>query len=165
LLGIEQGKKPKTAAEPIGAGAVWMQVARREIGQSERVGSRHNPKIIKYHATTSLQAKTDETPWCSSFVNWVLKQVDIEGTNSAAAASWLKWGKSSPARAGAITVLRNDKAANSSLSRSGNHVGFLVKVTATHFLLLGGNQSNQVKLSRYPKKSWVLRGYRWPEQP
>jgi hypothetical protein len=38
-----------------------------------------------------------------------------------------------------------------------------MKETATHYLLLGGNQSDQVKISSFPKSSWTLRGYRWPK--
>jgi uncharacterized protein (TIGR02594 family) len=141
-----------------------MKIAKKEIGQEEVVGKGNNPRIIKYHASTSLKAKTDETPWCSSFVNWVIKQANMEGTDSAAAASWLTWGEKSSAKSGAITVIRNASAANSSLTSSGNHVGFLIKETATHYVLLGGNQSDCVKESRYPKSSWTLRGYRWPKK-
>jgi uncharacterized protein (TIGR02594 family) len=140
--------------------APWMAVAMREIGQRETLGTLHNPRIIEYHATTGLRATTDETPWCSSFVNWCLKQVGIIGSNSAAAASWLNWGQLANAQGGVITVIYNTKAAGSSLTASGNHVGFLLRETGTHYMLLGGNQSNQVKISSYPKSSWQLRGFR-----
>ncbi|PUA27910.1 MAG: hypothetical protein B0W54_15465 [Cellvibrio sp. 79] len=88
----------------------------------------------------------------------------MTGTNSAAAASWVDWGEKTTAKSGAITIIRNPKAANSSLTTTGNHVGFLVKETATHYVFLGGNQSNQVKVSSFPKASWTLRGYRGPKQ-
>lgn len=141
----------------------WMKFARSEIGQEEISGNKHNAKIIAYHATTTLKATMDETAWCSSFVNWALLQAGIQGTSSAAAISWVNWGKSAGAVNGAIAVIYNSKAANSSLSLSGNHVGFLVQETATHFQLLGGNQGNKVQLSLFPKSSWTLRGYRLPK--
>lgn len=143
--------------------STWIKIAKQELGQKEIAGSKHNPRILAYHVTTTLKAANDETPWCSSFVNWVLKKAGITGTNSAAAASWLNWGKPTMTKVGAITVIRNKNAANSNLTYSGNHVGFLLKETATHYFLLGGNQSDQVKVSRYPKKSWDLRGHRWPK--
>lgn len=143
--------------------APWMAAAMGEFGQSEIRGSSHNPRIVAYHATTTLRASSDETPWCASFVNWCLQQKGLKGTNSALAASWLNWGKPSAAKAGAITVIYNKAASNSSLTYSGNHVAFLVKETSTHYKLLGGNQSNQVKISSYPKSKWELRGYRWPK--
>lgn len=143
--------------------APWLKIARREMGQRETVGHNdHNPRIIAYHATTSYAAKADEVPWCSSFVNWVLKESGVDGTDSAAAASWLDWGQNTEAKQGAVTVIYM-KNANRSLSSSGNHVGFLLRETSSHYVILGGNQGDQVKESYYPKTSWQLRGYRWPE--
>lgn len=154
---------PTPAAIPVASpDAPWMAIAMREIGQSEVAGGQHNSRIVEYHATTTLRATRDETAWCASFVNWCLKQAGIAGTNSAAAASWLNWGKPVNARVGAVTVIFNSGAANSSLSTSGNHVAFLAQDSGTHFVLLGGNQSDQVKISRYPKSSWQLKGHRWP---
>lgn len=142
--------------------ANWMKIAEKEIGQSELPGNTHNPRIIAYHATTTLRATNDETPWCSSFVNWVLSQAGIKGTNSAAAISWMNWGRAMASQSGAIVVIHNNKLQTSSLSYSGYHVAFLIKETATHYHLLGGNQRNRVKVSRYPKKSWALTASRWP---
>jgi uncharacterized protein (TIGR02594 family) len=139
-----------------------MATALAEMGQKEFPGARHNPRIVEYHSTTTLKASTDETAWCSSFVNWCMRQSGVKGTNSAAAASWVNWGRASSARPGAVTVIYNGKAANSSLSVSGNHVGFLVQETGKHYILLGGNQSNQVKISSYPRATWQLKAFRWP---
>ena len=140
----------------------WMRIARAELGINEVSGSRHNPRILEYHASTTLHAQSDEIAWCSSFVNWVLRQAGYRGTDSAAAASWVNWGVAGPMEEGAILVIRNASAANSSLTTSGNHVGFLVQETDTHYIVLGGNQSDQVKESRFRKASWTLRGCRWP---
>lgn len=32
-----------------------------------------------------------------------------------------------------------------------------------HYLLLGGNQGDKVQVTFFPKTSWSLHGYRWPE--
>jgi uncharacterized protein (TIGR02594 family) len=164
-LGVQYtgpGSQPPapTPVPPINVtGAPWMAVAQQEIGQSEIAGSQHNPRIIEYHSTTTLHASSDETAWCSSFVNWCLKQVSITGTNSAAAASWLNWGQSCAAKTGAITVAYDPQHPPTT---SGNHVAFLVQETGAHYVLLGGNQSNQVRVSNYSKSRWQLKGYRWP---
>ncbi|MDI3284380.1 TIGR02594 family protein [Polyangium sp. 15x6] len=151
-----------TPTNPGAGGASWMTIARKEEGVRETSGKAANPRIVEYHATTTLRAKSDEIAWCASFVNWVLKKAGYKGTNSAAAASWVKWGSPTTARQGAITVIYNASAANSSLSTSGNHVGFLVRETSTHYVLLGGNQSNSVKESSFAKTKWRLKAYRWP---
>lgn len=142
--------------------APWVSIAIREIGQAQEPESRHNPRILQYHATTTLGATSDETAWCSSFVNWCLRQAGIVGTNSAAASSWLHWGKICGPSAGSITVIYEFDTRSRPRSRSGYHVGFLVEDTGTHLKLLGGNQSARVKISSYPKSGWAPVGYRWP---
>lgn len=144
-----------------GNGPAWMAIAKKEEGTREVAGRAANPRIIAYHAATDLRARSDEVAWCSSFVNWCMKQSGIRGTNSAAAASWKKWGNASASRYGAIAVVYNAAMANSSLTTTGNHVAFLVEETKTHWVLLGGNQSNSVKVSRYSKAKWKLLAMRW----
>lgn len=151
-----------TAITGKSANAPWMKVAQQELGQSEIPGPKSNPRILEYHAATSLRIFTDETPWCSSFINWCLRKAGITGTHSAAAISWIHWGKKCDATAGAITIVQNAKAAGSSLTASGYHVGFLMADTHSHYHLLGGNQKDQVKISPLPKSRWRLVGYRWP---
>lgn len=145
-----------------GPGPTWMNIAKKEQGTHEVRGRAANPRILAYHATTDLRSKSDEVAWCSSFVNWCFKQCGIRGTNSAGAASWKHWGSASGPRQGAVTVLFNPRMARSSLTATGNHVGFLMEETRTHYVLLGGNQSNSVKISRYPKAKWKLMAMRWP---
>ncbi|MEY4589841.1 MAG: hypothetical protein RL497_1917 [Pseudomonadota bacterium] len=153
---------PPALTTPGSSGAAWFEIAKKEIGVKEQTGSAANPRILDYFKATTLKTTSDETPWCAAFVNWCLAQAGITGTLSAAAASWVNWGSSKGAQTGAITVIHNPAMANSSLSRSGNHVGFLVEETSTHYVLIGGNQGNEVKETRFPKKSWKLKGHRWP---
>lgn len=80
----------------LGGAARILEVARGEIGTKEIRGSRDNPRVLEYHQATSLKAGNDETSWCSAFVNWTMKQAGVAGTNSAAARSWLNWGKAVP---------------------------------------------------------------------
>lgn len=143
--------------------APWMAIALEEVGKSEIPGSEHNPRILQYHATTTLKASNDETPWCSAFVNWCLQEAGIKGTGSATASSWYRWGAPSGAFPGAITIIQNNFAAKTNLTASGYHVGFLVQDTRFHHRILGGNQSDQVKITLYPKSSWRLIAYRWPK--
>jgi uncharacterized protein (TIGR02594 family) len=147
--------------------APWLSIARAEFGVRELSGAgRHSQRIVAYHQTTGLRATDDETPWCSSFVNWVMVQAGYRGTNSAAARSWLNWGRElgDEPRQGAITVLkrrgRTSDAATG--STSGFHVAFFLSRTTGAVTLLGGNQGNRVKESTYPLSNYEVRGYRWP---
>lgn len=88
-----------TAAAPAAAPAGvprHLQIARGELGTHEIRGARDNPRVVEYHQATSLKARDDETSWCSSFVNWTMRQAGVPGTNSAAARSWLNWGQAVP---------------------------------------------------------------------
>jgi uncharacterized protein (TIGR02594 family) len=123
------------------------EIALHEIGVQEQSGSKHNPRIIEYHACTSLKATADEIPWCASFVNWCLRVAGIVGTNSARARSFLTWGVPVPiteAQRGDIVVLARGK------NISEGHVGFYTGRKDNNVLLLGGNQSNRVSISTFP---------------
>jgi len=152
--------------------APWMALAKAELGVREfsRKG-KDNERIVDYHRTSknlsSAVAGRDETPWCSSFVNWVMAQAGYRGTGHALAASWLKWRygeEITPGRYGAIAVIKrkgksSDKATGSS---TGFHVGFFVSATASKLRLLGGNQGNRVKYSNFSLAAYEIKGHFWP---
>ena len=52
--------------------ALAIEVAKTQKNVAEISGSKHNPKIVEYAQSCTLQAQDDETAWCSSFVNWCL---------------------------------------------------------------------------------------------
>jgi uncharacterized protein (TIGR02594 family) len=164
-LGQKPVRKPLPPAPPA-VGAPWMQIAMAEFGVHENSAiGQHTRRILEYHSATSLHAHTDETPWCSSFVNWVMKQAGYRGTNNAAARSWLDWGQGLPGpRPGAITVIKKKGAWTDvhTGSATGFHVGFCVRATPGLVELLGGNQHDQVKFSNFFFTSYEVRGYRWP---
>jgi uncharacterized protein (TIGR02594 family) len=116
----------------------FLEIAKGEMGV-HREPDHHSKRIIEYDATTTLKATNDMVPWCSSFVNWVVTQAGEEGTNSAAARSWLDWGKKlSYPEPGCIVVLKRGKDATL------GHVGFYIEAHSPYFTVLGGNQNNMV---------------------
>lgn len=122
----------------------WLKRAFKEIGVKEHENI--NPKIVEYHSFTSLRAKSDKVPWCSSFVCWCLEMSGIMSTRSAAARSYLHWGyKVLSAERGDIVTLKRGNSPTS------GHVGFYLKEDKNYVYLLGGNQSNSVRISRYDK--------------
>lgn len=151
------------AASP-SIGKSWIDIAIAEIGvQENALPGHHTNRIIEYHKTTVLKATTDETPWCSSFVNWVVIQSGDRGTNNALARSWLDWGKAidKPVR-GCIVVIKKKTPGftQATGSTTGFHVGFYVSHTDSSIRILGGNQSDQVKYSNFMLSAFDVKGYR-----
>lgn len=130
----------------------WLKIAHAEIGQAESGGNggRSNPRILEYIKTTNAPSNTDQLPWCSCFVNWVMEKAGYKGTKSAAAVSWKSWseGQTLPKPAyGCLAIFKTEK---------GHHVGFVIgrkkHKGENGVALLGGNQSNQVKVSGYRER-------------
>lgn len=136
----------------------WFEKAEEELAHHvcEEPGPRNNPRILEYHAATSLHADADEIPWCSAFTNWCMRESGIRGTNSAAARSWLSWGSAlNEPMIGCVTVIR--RGANPALG----HVGFYVGEEHGKVCILGGNQHDCVCLAWFAKADVI--GYRWPK--
>ena len=134
----------------------WMRYALQEHGQRERAGKTdNNPRVLQY-LNTCGSFTTDETPWCSGFANWCMRQAGILGTGRANARSWLHWGShlSAPTY-GCIAVFWREDPKSSK-----GHVGFFAGAEGPHILVLGGNQGNAVSLKKYAVGR--LLAFRWP---
>lgn len=151
----------------------WLRVAEQESrsGIREQPGARHHPRILEYHETTTLKATEDEVPWCASFVGWCLRQVAIRHTESAAARSYLRWGRDLGRfwAHGAVAVLSRgpepqpgpDVIEYPDGGFVPGHVGFLVgEPTPDEVLILGANQEDAVNIRPYPRRR--LLSVRWP---
>lgn len=148
-----------TSSENERQDAPWMMIALRELGVREHAGtSRDNPRIVQYLATVQKMAVLhDETPWCSAFVNWTLKQAGVPGTGRANARSWLNYGKPiQQPQFGSVAVLWREQP-----NSEKGHVAFYCGPSGSAGVwLLGGNQSNCVSIQHYPNRRVLA--YRWP---
>lgn len=136
--------------------APWVPVAAAELGVRETRGG-ETPRILEYHATTSLRASEDEVPWCSAYACWVMEQVGLHHPRSARARSWEAWGVEVGPTFGAIAVLTRGTPGSGQ-----GHVGFLLHADERRVWLLGGNQSNAVSVASYPREQLIT--CRWPGQ-
>lgn len=147
-------EKPEDAMRrfPVSEIPKWFRIAIEEIGIKEHPGENHNPRIIEYHKSCELRAKTDEIAWCSAFVNWCFLKSGVDfRTRSAAAISWSKWGNHvETPKVGDVVVFRRVD------SDWRGHVGFFVASNKDSILVLGGNQGNQVSFQWYSKRGTKL---------
>lgn len=113
-------------------------------GVMEYDGRDAHPRILEYFGTTTIKATDDATPWCSAMMNWAVQQLGMTGTDSAASASWEKWGEGlkKPADGCIIGFVRQDGS---------GHVGIYVGEDEYNYKILGGNQANTVKISNFAK--------------
>ena len=92
---------------------------------------------------------------CASWANAVLKSAGYQGTNSAAARSFLNYGQpvSQPTRGDIVVLSRGNDP-------SKGHVGFYEGPGSTPgtVRILGGNQNDSVSVSEFPEASVI--GYR-----
>ena len=96
-------------------------------------------------------AQTDETHWCSAFVNWCVEQAGFEGTDSALARSWSTWGKGiAEPRRGCIVVFSRPEA-----GPMAGHDGFFMGGNGSSISVLGGNQADAIKIGSQPRKRLI----------
>ncbi len=132
-----------------------LNVAMSQLGTKEIVGGNHEIEVLKYYKEIGHAWITDdETPWCAAFLNWVCLHAMtpmVKKSERLRARGFLEWGASvleSEAAQGDVVVLWRK-----SRSSASGHVGLLVgwSKDKSHVFLLGGNQGNQVKISKYSK--------------
>jgi uncharacterized protein (TIGR02594 family) len=152
----------------------WLIRARAEIGQHEVAGKTSNPRIVEYLASCGLARLPDETPWCGAFVNWCVRgSSGIDGPRNAAGAwlgawapAWANWGERlETGIPGAVCVVQRRQAGADAAtgSSSGMHVAFWLAQDQHFVQLLGGNQSDSVRISAFPLNSYDIRAIRWPK--
>lgn len=125
-------------------------MAANELGVYEwKDGS--NPRVEQYldHGASKSNKDSgldDSIPWCAGFIAFCLESVGMQSSDSLMARSYEKWGKSSkidPLPGDIVTFYRNG------LSSGQGHVAFLVKFTPQWVWCLGGNQNDEVNVTRY----------------
>ncbi len=159
-------------AEPVigQGGAPWFAIAEAEEQKNVNAndpGSKNT--ILDYFNATDHGRPNDIVPWCGAFAAHCMKMSGNATaaasipTGAAGAANWKAWGDELPFQStiipkGAVVVL-----APSSPTGGTGHVGFFVEVSSggKSVTLLGGNQSQKVGRTNFPKEQ--IASVRWME--
>jgi uncharacterized protein (TIGR02594 family) len=132
-------------------------LAQRYVGIEEVGGSLDNPAILAMLRLDNKWPEGDEVPWCSAFANHIAWLARLPRSKNLRARSWLTVGKGiqlDDAEPGDIIILKRgtgEQPGPEVLDASG-HVGFYAGRFGEFIEVLGGNQSDTVKVSRYPTK-------------
>lgn len=136
--------------------------AEKLLGEREIKGKRHNQQIVDLYADSGNAGVTrDEVAWCAAFVGATLRRAGFKSTGSLAARSYESYGtKLKGPQKYCIGVM---KWTNSGWA---GHVGYVVDYNSKYVWMLGGNQSDRVKISRYSRHGGRLQftAYVLPEK-
>ena len=125
-------------------------LAQEALGMQELAGPANNAEIIQMFADVGHSwVKEDAVAWCAAFVGSMLERAGLASTRKLNARSYLDWGKEvelENAQPGDIVIFsRGDP------NGWQGHVAFFVRDMGVFIDVLGGNQSDQVSVARYPK--------------
>jgi uncharacterized protein (TIGR02594 family) len=130
-----------------------------QMGVAEMPGEDAHPFVRWCLSRVGFGLKaSDETAWCSAFVNTVHEMCGLPRSKSAAARSWLAVGtpiELADWKIGDVVIItRGDgpQPGPEVISAQG-HVGFLADVDETvkkEIAILGGNQGNRISVARFP---------------
>lgn len=132
------------------------EIAQRYIGIKEVAGKVSNPQILTMLQLDDSSIQNDEIPWCSAFVNYICWLLRLPRSKSLAARSWLQVGASigvQEAEAGFdIVILKRGGGGQPGpeVINAPGHVGFYAGFEGETVVILGGNQSDSVNVSRFP---------------
>jgi uncharacterized protein (TIGR02594 family) len=140
----------------VNSGLPWIDAAELEVGTNERNGG-----ASKYFELWGVHKYCSQnTPWCSAFVSWVLHKSIGEKRKHLAAREWSTYGIDLHCRPifGAIVIMKRPGA-----YAWNGHIGFSIdnRIDAHDVKILGGNQSDMV-CTRLYERDLILKCV-WPE--
>ena len=138
--------------------------ARKYIGLRESVNGKSNPIILDWYKELGLPGIKDSIniAWCGTFISIVAKRCGRKyitaKENFMLARNWSKFNQSTKLDkpcVGCVVVFWRGSPTGWQ-----GHVGFVAgKDKLGNLMVIGGNQSNQVKISPYGKDRVI--GYYW----
>lgn len=131
-------------------------LAQRFAGIEEVGGNVDNPQIMAMLKLDMRWPSHDEVPWCSAFANYVCWLARLPRSKDLRARSWLTVGRGislDQAEPGDIVVITRGGGVQPGpeVLDAPGHVGFYAGQFGEFIEILGGNQSDTVKVSRYPR--------------
>jgi uncharacterized protein (TIGR02594 family) len=135
-----------------------LDTAFKYLGEKEVDGPGSNPLIVKWFQNWGAGWQTDDSrlAWCSVFMNQICNESGVVFSGLLNARSWLKEGEeTNDPKPGDFVIFWRGK-----IDGWQGHIALYIREDENFVWCLGGNQGNQVQISKYAKER-VL-GYRIP---
>lgn len=135
------------------------ELAQRFVGITEVPGATANPQIMTMLRLDTSWPEDDAVPWCAAFANYIAWLLRLPRSKSLRARSWLNVGEVIDLDAALpgfdVVIFKRGSGAQPGpdVIDAPGHVGFYAGVQGANVLVLGGNQSDSVNISPYPKKN------------
>lgn len=134
----------------------------KEYGTLETPGVADNPVILGWAKEVGLERfySDDSIPWCGLFVAVIAKRSGKAGVEAPLwARNWSTFGLEVAQNVGSTTAPKLKFAGRKAslgdvlvfVRNGGGHVAFYLGETPSHYLCLGGNQSDKVCIAAIPK--------------
>jgi uncharacterized protein (TIGR02594 family) len=136
----------------------WLDLAYRKKGMHETVNNASLRAFLKSDGGTV--GDPAKIPWCGDFVETCIALTlpdEVLPQNPYSAINWLKFGKETSPKKGAILVFWRGSPTGWQ-----GHIGFYVGEESGYFHVLGGNQSDSVTITKIAKSRLRAGGCRWP---
>lgn len=164
------GKLEKFRAAPIPPAFAWakqyadkngpnvVREAFKLYGLKEIVGPKHAPEIIEMAdalgGVIDSFYTSDEIPWCGLAVSYWIKKAGFtppKDYSQVRARDFAKWGNpvDKPSFGDIMVFWRG------SVTGSDGHVGLYICEDADAYYIIGGNQGNEVNISRLSKRRFL----------
>lgn len=152
-LRLEPGAPTKADSPPPQLMPPWMAEMHRKMGLHE---VRDNAALTAWLKIGQFLGNPAQLPWCGDAVESVIaKTLPSEPlpSNPFFAQSWASFGQDVKVpKVGSIGVIR--------WSPTSGHVGIVAGIDGNTVYLLGGNQSNAINVSGFPRSKFIA--FRWP---
>jgi len=128
----------------------WMSEARNLLGTKEKTGKGNNPVIMQWAADLDQWYPGDDIPWCGLFVGHCMAvgaPDESQDFNRLGARAWRAFGKKVKPSAGCIGVFWRTHKTKS----FNGHVAFILGESLDYYVILGGNQSDDVTITKIAK--------------
>lgn len=122
------------------------EVAARFVGVKETPGHASTPLVLAMLQLDGTWPTDDAVPWCSAFLNFIAFVLGLPRSKSLAAISWQTVGE---------PIALTDAIAGNDIIVFPHHVGLFARLTWDRVYVLGGNQSDAVNVSPFPRAAIV----------